>query len=200
MRISTKELVAETNSLAEQSYNSLEGEWLDWCNTAKTYEHKVPAQDRQDIRHDIIVELHRARVRDGKPLPKLRQYRIASLTVALYWRERSRQSVKVCLYNGIATAPHCGDCQRKPNAGGCQWQGSRPPQSIEQLNEAGHFETIADDHALDLDAWVDARVWRLGCPMRLIEIGNKRRDGIPLEPKDKMYLQRYWKSHQKSLF
>jgi hypothetical protein len=200
MRISTKDLVAETNSLAEQSYDRLEGDWLDWYKTAKTYEHKVEYQDRQDIRHDIIAELHRARVRDGKPLPKLRQYRIASLMVALYWRQRTSHSVKVCLYNGIAEAPHCGDCQRKPNAGICQWQGSRPPQSIEQLNEAGHFETIADDHALDLDAWVDARVWRLGCPLRLIEIGNKKRDGKPLDKKDQKYLERYLKKAQKSLF
>jgi hypothetical protein len=60
-------------------------------------------------------------------------------------------------------------------------------------------DTIADDHAVDIPAWLDAKTWLLGFPMRLVQIGKKRRDGIPLEPKDKMYLQRYWKSHQKSL-
>jgi len=85
------ELTAEIEAVAEQSYDQLDGEWLDWYRVAKRYEHKVPYQDRQDIRHDIILELHRARQRDGEPIPILRAYRIASLTVALYWRKAKRQ-------------------------------------------------------------------------------------------------------------
>ena len=44
MRRSERE--AELQSLAEQSYEKLEGEWQEWLEVAKKYEHKVPSQDR----------------------------------------------------------------------------------------------------------------------------------------------------------
>ena len=39
------------------SYDRLDGEWRQWYETAHRFEHKVPAQDRGDIRHNIILEL-----------------------------------------------------------------------------------------------------------------------------------------------
>jgi len=47
------------------SYDRLDGEWLKCYETAHRFEHKVPAQDRGDIRHNIILELALARARDG---------------------------------------------------------------------------------------------------------------------------------------
>jgi len=61
-------------------------------------------------------------------------------------------------------------------------------------------DTIADDKAIDLEAWLDEATWRLGCPMRLVEIARKRLYGIPLDNKDKCYLWRFRKQEQKKLF
>ena len=155
------------------SYDQLQGEWRDWLEVACKYEHKVPAQDRYDIRHIIMIELAKARARDGEPIPTLRAYRIASLTVALYWRQLKRQPTMLSLNTEIDD----GDG-----------------------NTTELMETVADDKAIDLDAWLDARTWLLGCPKRLIDIAHKRLNGIPLNAKDKMYLQRFRQREQKRLF
>jgi hypothetical protein len=74
------------------SYDRLDGEWLVWYQVAHRFERKVPSPDRADIRHSIILELALARRRDGQPIPLLRAYRIASLTIALYWRKEKAQA------------------------------------------------------------------------------------------------------------
>jgi hypothetical protein len=61
------------------------------------------------------------------------------------------------------------------------------------------MDTIADDSALDLESWVDARTWLLGCPKRLIQIANKRVNGTILTPTDHQYLWRYRKREQQPL-
>ena len=39
------------------------------------------------------------------------------------------------------------------------------------------IETIADDKAIDVEAWLDARTFLLGCPKRLVVIAGKRVKG-----------------------
>ena len=183
-------------------YDRLDGDWLTYYKVAQAYEGKVPAQDRDDIRHDIMIELDRATKRDGKPLPLLRAYRIASLTVALYWREQAKHQVKVCIYSGLPTEPQCPTCShngQKP----CPYLALRVIQSLD--SERGDdvdtlADTIADDHAIDLDAWLDAKTWLLGCPMRLVQIGVKRRAGIALNQVELNYLCRWHRRQQKTLF
>ena len=76
----------------------------------------------------------------------------------------------------------------------CQkyWRQARRQSNIYSLNKEldnadGNtielIETIADDKAIDLDAWMDAAVWLLGCPTRLIEIADKRVKSIALDNK-----------------
>jgi hypothetical protein len=62
------------------------------------------------------------------------------------------------------------------------------------------MEMIADDKAIDLDAWLDARTFLLGFPQRLIQIAYKRLNGLALDSKEKMYLQRFRQREQKRLF
>ena len=193
----------------EQSYEQLDGEWHDWLEVARRYEHKVPYQDRLDIRHDILIELHRARQRDGKPLPILRAYRIASLTVALYWREFNKASVRVCVYSGIPKEPNCASCSHK-TANRCPWLALRPIQSLDQPttdyegNRVRLMDTVADDHAIDLVAKLDASDWLLSCKMQLIQIATKLNAGIELNRKEQNYLyhfrNRELKKAQKALF
>ena len=198
----------EQVSQIEQSYDQLDGEWLDWLGVARKYEGKVPAQDRYDVRHDILIELARARARDCEPIPILRAYRIASFMIADYWREVLKREVKVCVYNGVATEPKCANCRHKPKVNRCAYLASRPIQSLDQptADHEGYqcrlLDTIADDNAIeaiDLDAKLDASQWLLGCKVRLVEIATKRKDGIPLTKYEQLYLCRFWKRHQKRL-
>jgi len=155
------------------SYTRLDGEWLNWYQVAHRFEHKVPAQDRGDIRHDIIVELALARRRDGdKPFPEARMVRIASFVVADYWRKVTRKPIILSLDTSITN-------------------GDGDTTSL--------IDTIADDKAIDLSAWLDAKTWLLGCPIRLIHIAHKRVNGIPLEAKDRDYLRRFRRKEQKRL-
>ena len=132
----------------------------------------MPAQDRGDIRHNIIIELSKARARDGKPIPIKRSYRIASLVVALYWRQETRKPLMISLDTEIANGD--GDTIKL-------------------------MDTIADDKAIDLSAWLDARTWLLGCPIRLVQIARKINDGDTLGKTDRQYLWRYRKREQKTL-
>jgi hypothetical protein len=83
----------------------------------------------------------------------------------------------------------------------------RAIQSLDsEIDDNGNTlaNTIADDHAVDLDAWLDYKTWLLGFPMRLVQIGKKKRDGIPLNRKEQTYLNHYQtrqlKKSQKTLF
>jgi hypothetical protein len=195
------ELTAEILTIAELSYDQLDGEWADWLAVAKRYEHRVPSQDRYDIRHTIIIELAKARRRDGKPIPLLRAYRIASLMIALYWRELAKHQVKVCIYNGLPTEPHCANCSHNGQRQ-CPYLALRAIQSLDsELDDDGDklADTIADDHAIDLDAWLDAKTWLLGCPMKLVKIASKIKGGYKLTATDSQYLWRYHKRQQKTL-
>ena len=154
------------------SYGRLSGEWLDWYQVAHRFERKVPAQDRGDIRHNIILELAKARARDGKTIPTPRAYRIASLVVALYWRKETSRPAMFSL--NIEIEGNDGDTTEL-------------------------IETIADDAALDLSAWLDAKTWLLGCPKRLVQIAHKIKNGDALGKTDRQYLWRYRKREQKTL-
>jgi len=153
--------------------------------------------------HDIMLTLADVARNNGhKPLTEAGMCRIASITVAHYWRAQYR------LTNGL----DCGSCS-KAQRQKCRSEGlySGCPKAIklEYLDEPitddeGNLtdlgELIADDKAIDLDEWLDSKTWLLGCPKRLIAIAHKRQDGTPLEPKDQEYLRRFRQKEQKSLF
>ena len=79
---------------------------------------------------------------------------------------------------------------------------------LESLNQPiidseGHTtelgELIADDKAIDLGAWLDARTFLLGFPQRLLAIAHKLNNGDKLTPTDSQYLWRFRKREQKTL-
>jgi len=150
----------------------LEGRWQFYQRIASVYAKRVPLEDRQDTLHDIMIELDHAERRDGKPLPELRAYRIASLMVALYWRKRKVPRPTLTL-----------ETQIDDGEGG-----------LTELKEL-----VADDQPIDLDALLDAKTFLAGCPNRLIAIAQKRLDGISLDNADKLYLGRWRKREQKRL-
>ena len=181
-------------------YDQLPEPHLTYYNVASRYSHKALASDKGDLLHDIIITL--ADVASHKQLTKPAMYRIASNTVADYWRSHYKYT------NGL-TCGSCSKAQRRE----CKehWLYGKCPKAIKleylskpvigtdgELTELG--ELIADDNAIDLDAWLDYKTFMLGCNSRLLAIAMKLRDGIPLDHKAQEYLRRFRQREQKKLF
>ena len=177
-------------------YDQLDGEWLTYYKVATKFCHKAQAQDREDLLHTIILNLVVAGKSNGhKPDNPSWMYRIASFTVAQYWRDYYYRT------NGIDCG-HCSNQQRKK----CKEQnlyGDKCPRAIkiESLSKPivdgdGHIselgELIADDKAIDIETWLNEATWRLGYPQRLVDIAQKIAYGIPLNHKEQHYLD-YWR-------
>ena len=184
-------------------YDQLDGEWLTYYKVATKYVHKARYEDRDDLLHTIILNLAVAGKNDGhKPDNPSWLYRIASFTVAQYWRD---------YYYGVngIDCGHCSNQQRKK----CKRDnlyGSKYPRAIKleslqkpivgedgELGELG--DLIADDKALDLAEWLDNKTFLRGCPQRLIDIAEKVRENQRLTTKEQVYLWRFRQKAQKSL-
>ena len=189
----------EANAL---SYDQLDGNWLTYYQVASKYVHKARYQDRDDLLHTIMLNLAVAGSNNGdKPDNLSWMYRIASFTVAQYWRDYYYRT------NGIDCG-HCSNPQRKK----CKQQGyTECPRAIKILSlnkpivdEDGHIselaELIADDKAIDIEAWLNEATWRLGYPQRLVDIVQKIANGDNLTNADMIYLCRFRQKEQKRLF
>jgi len=181
-------------------YDRLPEPYFTYHKVASRYSHKALAEDKEDLLHDIIITL--ADIASHKPLSKPAMHRIASVTVANYWRTHYKST------NGL----DCGSCS-KAQRRKCKenWLYGECPKAIkvESLNKPivdsqGNLtelgELIADDTAIDLDQWLDATAYILGCKPRLIAIAEKVRDGVALNTSEQVYLWRYRHTTQKGLF
>lgn len=148
--------------------------WDEYSVIADRFQGKVPYQDREDIKQEIILRLAEVdSKRNGNgPLTKAGMIRTASFVIKEYWRDLKRKPTTLSLNNSYD-------------------------------NDNGHktefWETLADDKAIDLDSWLDANLWLLSCPRRLVEIAHKRVEGIPLSNRDDCYLRRFRKNGHKQL-
>jgi len=143
---------------------------------ADRYQYKAKREDREDLNHTIILSLAQAQLakdnNGGGQLSDVAMLRIASYECQKYWRAIKRQLTILSLNTDI----YDGDG-----------------------NTTELIDTVADDKAIDLDAWLDARTWLLGCPRRLVQIAGKRLKGIALTQYERLYLCRYRQKEQKSL-
>ena len=184
-------------------YDQLDGKWLTYYRIASRFSHKAKPQDRGDLLHDIMITLAVAEQNNGhKPFSQAQLYRIASVTVSHYWYRYYKVA------NGL-DCQHCSKAQRQKCRANCLYQECPKAITIESLNKPildseGNLtelgELIADDKALDLDAWVSDKVWEIGYPKRQVEIAYKLNGGYPLTDKDRQYLSRYRRQEQKTLF
>jgi hypothetical protein len=153
-------------------------DWGKYITVADRYQYKAKAQDRGDLNHNIIISLADTQTRldsnGGGQLSELAMLRIASCRVADYWRSEYRNGRVVSLNQVVYEA--------------------------DDGNQIELIDTLADDKAIDLEAWLDRSVWELGFPKRLVEIVRKRLYGIPLDNQDKCYLWRFRQKEQKRLF
>jgi len=183
---------------------ALSGIWGDYMAIARQFERKAIFEDREDLRHDIILtlaEVDRGNGNGHKPLSQAAKYRIASRTVADYWRAQYGH------WNGV----NCGRCnqtQRKackdndlysecPKAIRLQYLSQPITLPDGSTTELG--ELIANDKAIDLDAWLDANTWQLGYPQRLVAIASKIQQGEALSGKDREHLRWYRRKAQGKL-
>jgi hypothetical protein len=122
---------------------------------------------------DIVLTLAVAERNNGhKPFTEAAMCRIASRTQADYWRAYYKAN------NGL----DCHSCS-KAQRDKCKedWLYPKCPKAIKLeylskpvLDDEGNLtelgELIADDKAIDLDAWLDAKTFLAGCPKRLLDI------------------------------
>jgi len=185
-------------------YDHLDGEWLTYYKVASRFNHKAKAQDTEDLLHDIILTLAVAERHNGhKPFTEAVMYRIASRSVADYWRAYYKAN------NGLDCSS-CSKAQRQKCKEDYLYTECPKAIKLESLNQPiidseGHTtelgELIADDKSLDLDAWArDTSLWQIGYKPRLVDIAYKLKGGYPLTNGDKIYLCRFRKQEQKSLF
>jgi len=152
-------------------------DWEKYMEIAGNFQHKARFEDREDLRQNIMLRLAEVANRKTEPLTTPALLRVASFVTIEYWRDLKRQPTIFSLNDTIDD----GD-----------------GNNVELL------ETLADDKAIDLEAWVDARTWLMGCPRRLVKIALKKVMGKPLEKNDQKYLERYRQKelakYQQSLF
>jgi len=184
-------------------YHSLNGDWALYYKVARGFKRRVKPEDREDFLHDLFLVFARVKAKYNsinKELTEAGLIRVASYEVAAYWRKLFRR------INGI----DCGSCS-KAQRRKCRkdWLYSECPKAIKleylskpMVDSEGNItelgELIADD-TVDLEAWLEASTWELGYPKRLVEIAHKL-DNEALSAKDRMYLSRYRRQAQKSLF
>jgi len=184
-------------------YDQLDGEYLTYYKVASRFNRKAMADDREDLLHDIILTLARAERNNGhKPFTEAVMYRIASRSVADYWFKHYE------ITNGL-DCRNCSKAQRQKCKEDYLYTECPKAIKLESLNKPvidseGHTtelgELIADDKAIDLDAWVSNSTWEIGYPRRLVDIAYRLKAGIPLADKDRQYLSRYRRQEQKTLF
>ena len=140
----------------------MELDWYKFTQIADKFQYKAKLEDREDLKQDIIVKLAEVASNNGhEPFNEGAMVRIASYVTMSYWRDIMRKPTMLKLN---------GD---DDNVDG---------DSIEL------WQTLADNNAIDLDAWQDAKRWLLSCPKRLFKIAYKRYIGKPLDHKEQIYL------------
>jgi hypothetical protein len=140
-------------------------DWEHFIQIADKFQHKARPADRPDLREDIILRLAEVATNNGhKPFTEGAMVRVASYTVMAYWRDLMRKPTILSLNGELDNGD--GDTVEL-------WQ------------------TLADDRAIDVEAWQDAKRWLLGCPKRLVQIAYKRYVGKLLDYRERMYLTRY---------
>ena len=144
-------------------------DWQAYIEVADKFQTKARFEDRPDLRQDIIVRLAEVATNGNKPLTQASMVRVASYVAMEYWRDLKRQPSLLSLNEEVTDTE--GD-------------------SIEL------YQTLADDKAIDLDAWLDAKTWLKGCPRRLVKVATKRARGKPLTETERRYFNR---SRQKEL-
>jgi hypothetical protein len=183
-----------------REYNQLPEPYFTYYNVALRFASKVPLIDQQDLLHEIILTLARANQHNPLSIPAM--YRTAEHCKDHYWYEHYRQ------HNGL-DCKHCSKAQRHKCREDNLYAECPKAIKLENLNKPiidseGNItelgELIADDKAIDLDQWLDIRIFLLNAPLRLKQIALKIENDQTLTGAERKYLAKLRKRNQKSLF
>jgi hypothetical protein len=151
-------------------------DWNKYTKVANRFQYKAMPQDREDLNHNIIVALADAQTKldnnGSGQLSDVAMLRVASYERQKYWRAIKRNA----RYVSLNTIIEDGD------------------GDIVEL-----IDTIADDKAIDLNQWLEAKYWLYSFPRRLVIIASKKVAGLPLTDRDRNYLYHQRKKTQKRL-
>lgn len=176
---------------------------------ARRYAIKGKLQDQQDLLHDIIIGLAtvaKRKVATGQEFSEPAMFRTAEHIKDHYWYRHYS-------YNNGLDCRHCTKEQR----GKChtiwattswaycdchkavQLESLNQPVTDAQGNITELGDLLIDDNALDLQAWLEAKLWLIHSPMRLKAIALKRSNGQALSEAERKYLWKLRKREQISL-
>lgn len=176
---------------------------------AMSFAHKAKVQDQDDLLHDILEGLANTaknKLAKGQDFTEGAMVRTAEHIKDRYWYKR------YAYYYGV----DCHHCSKEQRAK-CKWNWGHTDFAYCDCHRAIHLESlnqevtdsegnmtelgnlIADDKALDLQAWLEAKTWLIGSPIRLKEIAMKRNNGQKLSQAERVYLVKLRKREQKNL-
>ena len=150
-------------------------DWDKYIKVAERFQHRARRVDREDLRQTIILALAKVQLKyDGssRELTIGGMIRVASYEVLMYWREVYKHKPVVSLNSVVED---------------------------DEGNQVELIETIADDKALDIPDWTNARLWLIRCQPRLVKIAYKKVAGYPLTRAQQAYFSRHSKKAQKEL-
>jgi hypothetical protein len=190
-------------------YDQLPEPYLTYYRIALRFAHKALIDDRQDLLHDIIEGLARVarrKISQGQDFTEPAMYRVAEHIKDHYWYSHyaytngldcqhcSKAQRAKCRKNWTYSDWAYCDCQRA-----IQLESINQPVSDGEGNVTELAELVADDKALDLAEWVDARTFLIGAPIRLKMIAKKVNEGRNLNNAELCYLTRLRRKTQKTL-
>ena len=199
----------QANNGGNNGYHQLPEPYLTYYRVAIRFAHKALTGDKEDLLHSIIEGLAKIashKVSKGEDFSQPAMYRTAEHIKDWYWyrhyayhngldcRHCSKEQQAKCRWNwGYSDWAYC-DCHRA-----IQLESINQPVIDSEGNMTELAELIADDTALDLEAWMDAKTFLIGAPIRLKVIASKRLKGEKLTGAERFYLAKLRKREQLSL-
>jgi hypothetical protein len=190
-------------------YDHLPEPYLTYHKIALRFAHKALPDEQEDLLHDIIEGLARVGIRKavtGQDFSQAAMYRIAEHIKDHYWYRHYSYT------NGLDCS-HCSKAQRAKCRGAwahSDWayydchraitlESINKPITDSEGNITELVELIADDRALDLAEWLDAKTFLIGASIRLKAIARKRSKGDTLTHAERQYLTKLRKRYQLTL-
>ena len=190
-------------------YDQLPEPYVTYYGVAMRFAHKALKDDKEDLLHSIIEGLAKVGQRkasNGEDFTEPAMHRTAEHIKDWYWyrhyaynngldcRNCTTEQRGKCRYNWAHSEWQYCDCHKA-----VQLESMNRPITDDQGNLTELADLIADDKALDLEAWVDARTFLIGSPIRLKQIASKRLKGETLTGSERKYLAKLRKRQQLSL-
>jgi hypothetical protein len=184
-------------------YDQLPEPYLGYYKVALRFAHKALTDEREDLLHDIIIGLARTGqtlATRGQQFTEIAQIRTAEHIKDHYW-------YKHYAYNNGLDCQHCSKAQRAKCRENWAYSDCHRAITVESINQPitdgeGNItelaELIADDKAIDLAEWLDAKTFLIGAPIRLKTLAIKRNKGEELTGAERKYLTKLRKRYQLS--